>query len=148
MSERFPRRRPVWLGLTAEPERELPEAVAALRMRSRPDEEPMDPMRLLERERRRIGELLVRGTQRSWSRYLDEVADLVRAAAADASVTVDASATVDADRALLAAEVLLDHHTMLIGLPGPAYRRAAAQRAALAEAVRVLQRLPNGRDRR
>ncbi|WP_370360221.1 hypothetical protein [Catenulispora sp. MAP12-49] len=109
----------------------------------------MDPMRLLERERRRIGELLVRGTQRSWSRYLDEVADLVRAAAADASAASALSgASVDADRALLAAEVLLDHHTMLIGLPGPAYRRAAAQRAALAEAVRVLQRLPNGRDRR
>ncbi|MEY9933160.1 hypothetical protein ABH926_007813 [Catenulispora sp. GP43] len=145
MSERFRRRRPVWLGLTAEPERELPEAVAALRMRSRPDGEPADPTRLLDSERRRIGELVVRGSQRSWSRYLDEVADLVRAAAADADVSV---ASVDADRALLAAEVVLDHHTMLIGLPGSAYRRAAAQREALAEAVRVLRRLPNGRDRR
>ncbi|ACU76271.1 hypothetical protein Caci_7446 [Catenulispora acidiphila DSM 44928] len=140
LSELFHRRRPVWLGLTAEPERELPEAVASLRMRQAlPDAEPADPALAVHAERRRIGELVVRGHQRSWLRYLDEVTELVRAAAADAPV--------HADRALLAAQVVLDHHLMLIGLPGPAYRRVEAQRAALAEAVRVLQQLPNERDR-
>jgi hypothetical protein len=136
VSELFQRGRPVWLGLTAEPERELPEAVAVLRMRRlRPDAEPADPARLVELERLRIGELLVRGGQRSWLRYLDEVTALVRAAAATAGGAADPGP------ALLAAEVVLDHHTMLIGLPGSAYRRAAAQRAALTEAVRNLRGL-------
>jgi hypothetical protein len=134
VSELFQRRRPVWLGLTAEPERELPEAVAALRMRSlRSRAEPADRTRLLDVERRRIGELLVRGGQRSWLRYLDEVTALVRV------VVETGGAAADDGPALLAAEVVLDHHTMLIGLPGSAYRRAAAQRAALAEAIRVLR---------
>ncbi|MEY9854860.1 hypothetical protein ABH935_000457 [Catenulispora sp. GAS73] len=141
MSGLFQRRRPVWLGLTAEPERELPEAVAALRMRGlRSDAPPADRARLftVAAERRRIGDLLVHGGQRSWQRYLQEVTALVRAAAEAAQ---SAGGPADAAPALLAAEVVLDHHTMLIGLPGPAYRRAAAQRTALAEAVRVLRGL-------
>jgi len=137
----FQRRRPVWLGLTAEPERELPEAVAALRMRGlRSAAPPADRARQFSvaAERRRIGDLLVHGGQRSWLRYLQEVTALVRAAAEAAQT---AGGPADAAPALLAAEVVLDHHTMLIGLPGPAYRRAATQRTALTEAVRVLRGL-------
>ncbi|MEZ0109587.1 hypothetical protein ABH920_003601 [Catenulispora sp. EB89] len=144
MSGLFQRRRPVWLGLTAEPERELPEAVAALRMRGlRSAAPPADRARLFSvaAERRRIGDLLVHGGQRSWLRYLQEVTALVRAAAEAAQTAQTAGGPADAAPALLAAEVVLDHHTMLIGLPGPAYRRAATQRTALTEAVRVLRGL-------
>ncbi|KJY40346.1 hypothetical protein VR46_28170, partial [Streptomyces sp. NRRL S-444] len=45
----------------------------------------------------------------------------------------------DRAAALLAAEVVLDHHRMLIGLPGTGYGRTAADRAALESAVRTLR---------
>lgn len=101
-------RRLMWLALTPEPERELPAAVARLR-RGDPGS-----------ERRRIERLVLRGTQRDWLRYLSEVAAVVRAAAADPGA--------DAAVALTAAEVVLEHHRMLIGLPGRGYEAATEVR--------------------
>ncbi|MEU3189700.1 hypothetical protein ABZ686_03445 [Streptomyces sp. NPDC006992] len=115
------RRSLVWLGLTPEPERELPSNVAALR----------SPPTGSAAEQRRVQQLILRGSERSWLRYLDEVADLV---------THVANGTRPGDRraARLAAEVILDHHRMLIGLPGSAYARTARQRHALESALRIL----------
>ncbi|MFD8388581.1 hypothetical protein ACFV2N_05065 [Streptomyces sp. NPDC059680] len=125
------RRSLVWLGLTPEPEQELPAAVAALRAPAagRP------PAALVTAERRRVQRLVLRGTQRGWLRYLSEVTDLVVEAAARSPAS-------DPGPALVAGEVVLDHHRMLIGLPGAAYTRTATQRRDL---ERALARL---RDRR
>ncbi|MGW9368594.1 hypothetical protein ACWGVR_01025 [Streptomyces xanthophaeus] len=151
------RRRLDWLGLTPEPERELPEAVAALRASTKGATAPgpQDPTGAgagagaeaeagpaadadadadADAERRRLERLILRGSRRSWLRYLSEVTDLVTAVAAGTQPG-------DPDAALLAAEVVLDHHHMLIGLPGPGYGRTAADRVALESAVRTLRAL-------
>ncbi|MFI6369686.1 hypothetical protein [Streptomyces sp. NPDC050546] len=129
------RRSLVWLGLTPEPEQELPTAVAALRARA--DGRPPSP--LVAAERRRVERLVLRGTQRGWLRYLGEVTELVVEAAAG-------SGTADPRAALLAGEVVLDHHRMLIGLPGAGYERTAAQRRELERAlVRLRSRGALGR---
>ncbi|MEV7543603.1 hypothetical protein [Streptomyces sp. NPDC089915] len=124
------RRRLDWLGLTPEPERELPAAVAALR--ALPGGRAPLPRDLADAEHRRVEHLVLRGGRRAWLRYLSEVTGLVTAVAAG---------TRPGDRAaaLLAAEVVLDHHRMLIGLPGPGYGRTARDRAALEGAVRILR---------
>ncbi|MEU8824977.1 hypothetical protein [Streptomyces sp. NPDC048636] len=147
------RRSLVWLGLTPEPERELPAAVAALR----PRPADLSLAALTTAERRRVERLILRGTQRSWLGYLAEVTALVvDAAEEDAPAEEDASAdgdvsgrgnrSIDADphAALVAGEVVLDHHRMLIGLPGAGYDRAAPQRRALEQA---LLRLRNRADK-
>ncbi|GGU98100.1 hypothetical protein GCM10010260_37790 [Streptomyces filipinensis] len=118
------RRSLVWLGLTPEPEQELPAAVAALRAPA--DGHP--PPALVAAERHRVQRLVLRGTQGGWLRYLREVTDLVVEAAAGPAAT-------DPRPALVAGEVVLDHHRMLIGLPGTAYARTAAQRRDLEEAL-------------
>ncbi|MEV6836939.1 hypothetical protein AB0N17_20925 [Streptomyces sp. NPDC051133] len=125
------RRSLVWLGLTPEPEQELPAAVAALRTPApgRP------PAALVTAERRRVERLVLRGTQRGWLRYLREVTDLVVEAAT-------ASPAADPESALLAGEVVLDHHRMLIGLPGAAYACTAPQRHDLERALARLRDRP------
>ncbi|MFJ7071730.1 hypothetical protein [Streptomyces sp. NPDC098781] len=124
------RRSLVWLGLTPEPEQELPAAVAALRSPApgRP------PSALVAAERHRVERLVLRGTQRGWLRYLREVTDLVVEAAG--------SRGDDAGAALLAGEVVLDHHRMLIGLPGAGYERTRAQRRDLERALAHLRSRP------
>lgn len=132
-------RKLVWLGLTPEPERELPPAVAALRAQAHG---PGPGWAAWEHaERRRVERLVLHGGQRGWLRYLAEVTDLV---------TGVASGTVPGDprAALLAAEVVLEHHRMLIGLPGPGYARVGAHRSALASAVRSLRDRIDGRNAR
>ncbi|WP_326654398.1 MULTISPECIES: hypothetical protein [unclassified Streptomyces] len=124
------RRSLVWLGLTPEPERELPPTVAALRTRAWGA--AATPSELAAAERRRVETLILHGSQRGWLRYLAEVTDLVTAVA-------DGSRPGDRRAALLAGEVVLDHHRMLIGLPGPGYGRTAADRTALESAVRTLR---------
>ncbi|MEU6300111.1 hypothetical protein [Streptomyces erythrochromogenes] len=126
------RRRLDWLGLTPEPERELPTAVAALRASSLGTCAPRTAEELAAAERRRVERLILRGSRHSWLRYLAEVTDLVTGVAAG-------SRTGDRAAALLAGEVVLDHHHMLIGLPGPGYGRTATDRTALEGAVRALR---------
>lgn len=130
------RRRLDWLGLTPEPERELPTAVAALRASSHGAGAAAGPppRDLAATERRRVERLILRGSRHSWLRYLAEVTDLVTSVAAG-------SRTGDLAAALLAGEVVLDHHRMLIGLPGPGYGRTAQDRTALERAVRTLRTL-------
>lgn len=133
------RRRLDWLGLTPEPERELPVAVAALRAPSPaspspspPPQAPAPAAELAAAERRRVERLVLRGSRHGWLRYLAEVTELVTSVA-------EGSRPGDRAAALLAAEVVLDHHRMLIGLPGTGYGRTAADRAALESAVRTLR---------
>ncbi|MFE2148226.1 hypothetical protein ACFXA3_42080 [Streptomyces sp. NPDC059456] len=148
------RRRLDWLGLTPEPERELPTAVAALRAPfpappSPPPEAPPEAPAgepatgapatgepaTAERaaaERRRVERLVLRGSRHGWLRYLAEVTELVTSVA-------EGSRPGDRAAALLAAEVVLDHHRMLIGLPGAGYGRTAQDRTALENAVRTLR---------
>ncbi|MEU6091799.1 hypothetical protein ABZ865_34555 [Streptomyces sp. NPDC047085] len=126
------RRSLVWLGLTPEPEQELPAAVAALRARA--DDRP--PADLVAAERHRVERLVLRGTQRGWLRYLREVTDLVVEAATGPTTT-------DPRSALLAGEVVLDHHRMLIGLPGAGYTRTATQRRDLERALARLRASDN-----
>lgn len=126
------RRRLDWLGLTPEPERELPTAVAALRASLPGTATPRTAEELAPAERRRVERLILRGSRHSWLRYLAEVTDLVTGVAAG-------SRTGDRAAALLAGEVVLDHHRMLIGLPGPGYGRTATDRTALERAVRALR---------
>jgi hypothetical protein len=59
--------RHAWLSITPEPERELPDAVAALR-----------PGGSVEAERARVERLVTHGSRRAWSAYLAEVARLAR----------------------------------------------------------------------
>jgi hypothetical protein len=60
--------RHAWLSITPEPERELPDAVAALRGGS------------ALAERARVEELVLRGRRRAWIAYLSEALDLARGA--------------------------------------------------------------------
>ncbi|MEU6672356.1 hypothetical protein [Streptomyces sp. NPDC046727] len=126
------RRSLVWLGLTPEPEQELPAAVAALRARA--DDHP--PADLVAAERHRVERLVLRGTHHGWLRYLREVTDLVVEAATGPTTT-------DPRSALLAGEVVLDHHRMLIGLPGAGYARTATQRRDLERALARLRTSDN-----
>jgi hypothetical protein len=125
-----------WLGLTPEPERELPAAVATLRRRcaveAGPAEAPV-PRDSLSAERRRVEGLVLHGTHADWLRYLGEVTALVTRVARRCPDP-------EAGRAALrAAETVLDHHRMLIGLPGPAYDRVATARADLTAAIATLR---------
>ncbi|MFG2230754.1 hypothetical protein ACGFNX_12155 [Streptomyces sp. NPDC048723] len=126
------RRRLDWLGLTPEPERELPTAVAALRASSHGAAAGPPPRDPAATERRRVERLILRGSRHSWLRYLAEVTELVTGVA-------EGSRAGDPAAALLAGEVVLDHHRMLIGLPGPGYGRTAQDRTALERAVRTLR---------
>ncbi|MFE7773788.1 hypothetical protein ACFU5O_07805 [Streptomyces sp. NPDC057445] len=123
-------RRLVWLGLTPEPERELPLTVAALRNRA--PHTAVAPPELAAAERRRVERLILHGNERGWLRYLAEVTELVTAVAAGTRPG-------DPRAALIAGEVVLDHHRMLIGLPGSGYGRTSADRSALETAVRTLR---------
>ncbi|MFF5206177.1 hypothetical protein [Streptosporangium sp. NPDC000396] len=125
-----------WLSLTPEPERELPAIVAALRAGTAPPPPPLE----LAVEKRRVELLVLHGTQRSWLRYLAEVVTLIRAALTDGRPGELASAS-------LAAEIVLDHHRMLIGLPGNGYAATAEDRRFLEEALPRLRALASGSDR-
>ena len=120
-------RRVIWLGLTPEPERELPEAVAALRALDSGTRQDTDS------EVCRIRHLILHGTQRTWLRYLADVTALVQ------RVSANPHAAPTTRTALNAAETVLDHHRMLIGLPGSAYDRVAADRDTLNGIVGVLR---------
>ena len=64
----FPGARHLWLSITPEPERELPDAVAALRGSP------------VEAERARVEKLVLRGSRRAWNAYLSEALELARKA--------------------------------------------------------------------
>ena len=108
-----------WLSVTPEPERELPEPVAALRQGRRPSPDAVAA------ERERIERLVLRGSQREWLAYLHDVVDLLER-------------PVNGDEQLARARktatiVLANHHNLLLGLPGRAAQRTASDRARLSK---------------
>ena len=109
--------RMAWLSLTPEPERDLPSACATLRAHGHPT-----PAQIHE-ERARAAQMVLHGNRRSWLRFLDEAAALVPSAAPTDPELQGAASVV--------AEVVLNHHRLLAGFPGPAYERSASERARL-----------------
>ena len=137
-----------WLGLTPEPERELPVAVGTLRARRTPG---MSVEARIAAEAHRIERLIMYGTQRTWLRYLSEVTRLITDAA-DACSSAEAAPSAAGPThyecvalTLGAAETVLDHQRMLIGLPGPGYDRVATDRNVLARVVADLREQAAGR---
>ena len=112
-------KRASWLSVTPEPERELPEAVATLRQGRRP------PASAVTAERERIERLVLHGRQREWLAYLHEVVGLL-----ERPVNGDEQLARARKRATI---VLANHHNLLLGLPGRAAERTAADRARLSK---------------
>jgi hypothetical protein len=112
-------RRSTWLSVTPEPERELPEAVATLVLGRRP------PTAAVAREAARVEALVLRGRQRSWLRYLRDVVDLIERRADVGDPDVGAARA-------LAAAVIVNHHNLLLALPGRGARLTASDRGRLA----------------
>src|SRR5436190_19031700 len=107
-----------WLSLTPEPERELPAIVASLRAGGAPDPTAVA------RERARVEEVVLRGTEDDWLAYVGEALRLALEAPDDRS-----------GRRSVALEVLANHHRLLLGLPGDAADRTEAERARLERAL-------------
>jgi hypothetical protein len=108
-----------WLSVTPEPERELPEAVAALRLGRRPSPGAVAA------ERERIERLVLHGSQRGWLTYLHEVVGLIE--------RPDRGDEDYARARMRATAVLANHHNLLLGLPGRAAERTALDRARLSK---------------
>ena len=111
-------KRETWLSVTPEPERELPEAVAALSCGGAPGADRVA------RERARVERLVLRGSERQWLAYLRGVVELIDRAA-NAS-DPDVARARERARAVIA-----NHHNLLLALPGRAAERTADDRARL-----------------
>jgi hypothetical protein len=94
--------RHVWLSITPEPERELPEAVAVLRAGGTPGHAAV------EAERTRAERIVTHGTRRAWAAYLQEAGALADAAPAEGEL--------GAARALVL-DVIDNHDQLKLGLP-------------------------------
>jgi hypothetical protein len=123
--------RRAWLSLTPEPERELPVMVATLRSGGRTSATAVD------RERELIERLVVLARRRRWLAYLREVVSLIEHAAGDPDPDVERARAV-------AIEVVQNHHRLLLGVPGPAARETAGDRARLDAAAAAAQTATEG----
>jgi hypothetical protein len=112
-------KRASWLSVTPEPERELPQAVATLSLG------PGPPAHAVAAERTRIERLILHGTERQWLAYLHAVLELIDGAQRAEDPDVIAARE-------RASAVIANHHNLLLGLPGRAAQRTAADRARLA----------------
>ncbi len=113
-------KRASWLSVTPEPERELPDVVATLAAGRRPGPDAVQA------ERARIERLVLHGSRRRWLAYLHEVVALIERRAGTADPDVQAARA-------RAGAVIANHHNLLLGLPGPAARLTADDRARLQE---------------
>jgi hypothetical protein len=120
-------KRASWLSVTPEPERELPAAVATLVRGARPGEDAVAD------EAARLERLVLRGTQRGWNHYLHRVVELIEQRAQDRDPDVARART-------LATRVIVNHHNLLLALPGRGAQQTEADRRRLA------QLLANGRE--
>jgi hypothetical protein len=107
-----------WLSLTPEPERELPRLLATLAHGSAP------PPEAIAAEEERVRRLVLRGSELAWLRYLHHVIDLL-----DAPARTDDPGIASARARTI--KVLVNHHNLLLGLPGRAAQRTAEDRARL-----------------
>ena len=121
--------RDAWLSLTPEPEQELPNAVATLRIGGRAAAEAVRG------ERSRVECLVVRARRRAWLAYLREVVDLIEGAGGSVDQEVRRARAV-------ALEVVQNHHGLLLGVPGRAAEETAGDRSRLLAAAE--KQHPNG----
>ena len=126
-------KRASWLSVTPEPERELPEAVATLSAGHRAGGQAV------QRERERVERLVLHGSQRRWLDYLHQVVQLI-----DSTGGVDDPDVARARRRATA--VIVNHHNLLLALPGAGASRTAGDRAALARLERDYQLNNNHRN--
>ena len=115
-------RRYAWLSVTPEPERELPEAVA--RLRAGGDASGAE----IAAERERAVRLVVNGRQRPWLAYLRDATELADRHADSTDPRIAAARRV-------VVEVVHNHHQLLLGLPGRAADRTAAEREHLERSI-------------
>jgi hypothetical protein len=113
-------KRATWLSVTPEPERELPAAVATLRLGVRADADA------IANEAARIERLVLHGRQRGWNRYLHEIVELIERRLHDHDPEV-------ARARALAVDVIANHHNLLLALPGRGAERTDADRRRLAQ---------------
>ena len=120
-------KRAPWLSVTPEPERELPEAVATLRFGAAATAEA------IRQEASRIEQLVLRGNERRWDRYLHDVVSLIdrRAGGADPDV---------ARARDVAIAVISNHHNLLLALPGRGARRTESDRRWLSELLATIDK--------
>jgi hypothetical protein len=111
-------KRAVWLSVTPEPERELPQAVATLTAGHRVCAAAVAA------ERARVERLVLRGSQRRWLAYLHEVVGLIEDGPGGGDPDVDAARA-------RATAVIANHHNLLLALPGAGARLTATDRARL-----------------
>ncbi len=109
-----------WLSVTPEPERELPAAVATLRCGG------VATGDAVAEEAARIERLVLRGSQRSWHRYLHGVVELIEQRAGDPDPEV-------AQAREVAIAVIANHHNLLLALPSRAARSTETDRRRLSE---------------
>jgi hypothetical protein len=113
-------KRAMWLSVTPEPERELPEAVATLAGGRRPSPDE------IEAERARIERVVLYGSHRSWLKYLHGVVDMIERSGGAGDPWVDQAR----ERAIA---VIANHHNLLLAHPGVGARLTAGDRARLQE---------------
>src|ERR1700722_18914069 len=102
-----------WLSVTPEPEQELPAAVATLVCGGPPTAAS------LAAETARVERLILHGRQREWLRYLHGVVELIERPGDDRDPEVTAARA-------LARDVIVNHHNLLLGLPGDGAQHTAA----------------------
>src|SRR5579875_779828 len=110
--------RGAWRSITPEPERELPRALATLAAGGRPDDSAVQA------QERRIQRLVLAGRSRRWLAYLSDAVSLIERRAACEDPEVAAARRV-------AVEVLRNHHSLMLGLPGRGSARTELERRRL-----------------
>jgi hypothetical protein len=118
-------KRPPWLSVTPEPERELPAAVATLRCGG------VASAGAVAHEAARIEQLVLRGSERRWDGYLHDVVSLIDQRAGDADPDVARARAV-------AIAVISNHHNLLLALPGRGAGRTESDRRRLSELLATI----------
>jgi len=113
-----------WLRLVPEPERVLPRVVAALRSTA-----SAPSAASIEAERASIEAVVLHGDADAWLGYLADVTRLVVVASDDPTRR---------EEARIAAEVVRDHHRLLLGISEPLAARVANDRVLLEQLARQL----------
>jgi hypothetical protein len=113
-------KRASWLSVTPEPERELPEAVTTLRVGGAASAEA------IAQEAARIEQLVLRGSERRWERYLHDVVSLIDQRDGDADPDVARAREV-------AIAVISNHHNLRLALPGRGAQRTETDRRWLTQ---------------
>jgi hypothetical protein len=111
-----------WLSITPEPERELPRAAATLAFGAAPSAAAVAA------EAERVERVVLRGSQRAWLAYLHGVVELIDSRVGELDDDVQRARGE-------AAEVISNHHNLLLGLGGRGAELTASDRVHLMRLV-------------